>query len=300
VPFGRGALALPPFDPYRQPTWHVDVYDRGRAPFAFTARAESAWVHVEPAQGTVTAEQRLAVSVDWSRAPAGTSRVPITITGPNGSRAQVQAVVANPAAPRTADVVGFVESPLPSGGYVSMEAEHYARAVGAGPVRWQRIPDLGRTLSGMTVMPVTAPAQTPGGASPRLEYRAFLFDTGTVSVHAYLSPTLDFTGTTGLRYAVSLDDEPPQVVNIHADGSSSAKTDGNRAWEQSVANEIKVLVTKHHVAGPGAHVLKFWMVDPGVVLQKLVIAAGELPESYLGPPESFHREPTSTATRVTK
>ena len=33
-----------------------------------------------------------------------------------------------------------------------------------------------------------------------------------------------------------------------------------------VAENIKVGVSRHRVARPGEHVLKFWMVDPGVVL----------------------------------
>jgi hypothetical protein len=41
------------------------------------------------------------------------------------------------------------------------------------------------------------------------------------------------------------------------------------------------------VDGPGYHTLKFRMVDPGVVLEKLVVSQGRLPESYLGPPESY-------------
>jgi hypothetical protein len=188
------------------------------------------------------------------------------------------------AAPARDAVVGFVQG----NGYVSMEAEHHTRAVAANGVRWQRIPDLGRTLSGVTILPTTAPAQTPGGSAPRLEYRVVLFDSGTVSVRAYVSPTHNVTGGQGLRYAVSFDDEAPQIVNIHADGSSNGKTDGNRAWEQSVADNIKVLVSQHALAKPGAHVLKFWAVDPGVVLQKLVISAADLPETYLGPPESFN------------
>lgn len=168
-----------------------------------------------------------------------------------------------------------------------MEAEHFTRAVGGNGISWEVIPDFGRTLSGVHPTPVTAAAQTPAGSSPHLEYRVFMADTGAVSVHAYLSPTWDFRGGDGLRYAISIDDETPQVVNIHADGSSTGVTDGNKAWERGVANAIKVLVSEHRLATPGEHVVKYWMMDPGIVLQKLVVAHGDLPESYLGPPESF-------------
>ena len=64
----------------------------------------------------------------------------------------------------------------------------------------------------------------------------FLFDTGTVTVKAYVSPTLNFSGAkTGVRYAVSIDDEAPQLVNITADSS-------NAGWEKSVADNIRILV----------------------------------------------------------
>jgi hypothetical protein len=155
--------------------------------------------------------------------------------------------------------------------------------VAPSPIKWQRIPDLGRTLSAMTPMPVTSPPQTPEGNGARLEYQIHFFSKGEVKVKAHLSPTLNFHNNQGLRYAVSFDDAPPQIVNMHANKTF-------QDWEESVRNNVTVEISKHVLNEAGKHVLKFWMVDPGVVLQKLVIETGEVKPSYLGPPESYHRD----------
>jgi hypothetical protein len=275
--------ALPEFDAFQRQTHYIDVYNRGQTPLEFEAKTGEPWVVVTPSRGRVEKEQRLQVTIDWDRVPNGVHRTPITLSGPGsgptlGPRV-IQAIVRNPIAPKPEEVKGFVEG----NGYVSMEAEHYTRAVAAPPRRWQRIPTLGRTLSGMTAFPVPAGSVVPRGTSARLEYQVFMVDSGAVQVKAYLSPTLDFRGSKdGLRYAISFDDEPPQIINTAADSS-------NAAWEKSVAESIKVFATRHTLTRPGAHVLKFWLVDPGVVLQKLVIDAGGERPSYLGPPESYRR-----------
>lgn len=275
---GRRGPTLPLFDSYSQPTWHVDVFNRGQTSFSYSATAAQPWVLLTPTRGTVTLEQRIAVSVDWAKAPRGITTVPITVTGPNGTSAQVDAVVNNAGAMRDS-VVGFVESD----GFVSMEAEHFTRAVGTPTAQWTRIPDYGRTLSGMMVSPATTPSVIAGGSTPKLEYDVLMRDSGTVKVHAFFSPTLNFSGrSTGVRYAMSVDDEAPQVVNIATDTTT-------QAWERTVADNIRVLSTTHVLRRSGTHVVRFWFVDPGVVLQKLVIEAGNLPATYLGPPESFYR-----------
>ncbi|RTQ48988.1 glycosyhydrolase [Hymenobacter gummosus] len=193
------------------------------------------------------------------------------------------AALALPAAPAPRPQSAAGNEPfMETDGYVSIEAAHYSRAVDAGGVKWQLLPDLGRTLSAVTTTPATAPAALPTAGSPCLEYRVRLSSPGPVTVQAYLAPTLDFAGQGGLRYAVSFDNEPPQVINLHP---GLVADNGNRPWEQAVARNILIKESKHAV-GAGEHTLRFWRVDPGVVLQKLVIDCGGLQPSYLGPPES--------------
>ncbi|MDF7811619.1 glycosyl hydrolase 115 family protein [Hymenobacter sp. YC55] len=193
--------------------------------------------------------------------------------------------------PKAAAGAGFVEAD----GYVSIEAEHYTKAVNGSAVKWQTIPDLGRTLSAVTTLPTTAPSQLPTATTPHLEYRVQLTSTGPVTVQAYLAPTLDFVGSQGLRYAVSIDDEAPQIINLH---TGMVADNGNRPWEKAVAESIIIKESKHTVAKPGEHVLKFWRVDPGVVLEKLVVDLGGVKPSYLGPPESASG--TSKASKEVK
>ncbi|RSN12561.1 hypothetical protein DMB42_10145 [Nonomuraea sp. WAC 01424] len=185
----------------------------------------------------------------------------------------VKAVVDNPAGP----VKGFVEA----GGQVTIDAAHYGRAVGA----WRTIPDLGRSSDGVTPLQVTAPRVTPGGGSPRLEYTMTLFTPGEVKVSALLSPRNNVLPSDGLSYAVSIDDQPPQTVNVTA-VTGANDTTMNRQWERNTSNNVNETTTVHTITAPGTHVLKFWMVDPTVVLQRLVVDTGGRLPSYLGPPES--------------
>jgi Gylcosyl hydrolase family 115 C-terminal domain len=66
------------------------------------------------------------------------------------------------------------------------------------------------------VFPVTAASLLPPVNSPSLEYQVFLFEPGTVRVDAIVASTLNFMLRRGLRYAVAMDDQKPQVVDILA------------------------------------------------------------------------------------
>jgi hypothetical protein len=276
---------LPEFDQFNQQKYYIEVFNRGQTPFDYKIESGEPWLVVTPNQGKIDKEQRVWVSVDWPKAPTGKKTASITITGPDKKQVVVQAPINNPESPKPDQVKGFVEGD----GYVSIEAEHYTRAVETPSVKWQIIPDLSRTLSGMIPIPVTSPSQKPEGDSPRLEYPMYLFNSGKVEVKVYVCPTQDFLNIKGLRYAVSFDDETPQIINIHVNDIAVPDWKYPPSWNQAVTENIKITTSKHTITKPGEHVLKFWMVDPGIVLQKIVVDTGGLKPSYLGPPESYRK-----------
>ena len=160
-----------------------------------------------------------------------------------------------------------------------MEADHYSRHTETGNLHWLTIPDLGRTGSAVELTPVTTPSLTPGNNSPRLEYDLCLSDTGLLKVQAYFSPIIAFNRK-AIRYGISFDDEQLQLIDI------STGNEARGTWDKMVADNIRIAESAHHITRPGRHVLKFWFADPGVVVQKLVVDAGGVKPSYLGPPES--------------
>jgi hypothetical protein len=53
-----------------------------------------------------------------------------------------------------------------------------------------------------------------------------------------------------------------------------------------VSDGVTRLVSEHRISKAGRHTLKFWALDSGLVLERIVIDNGGLKPSYLGPPES--------------
>ena len=268
--------ALSDFDVFNQQRRYVDVFNRGKRAFSFTTKASAPWIVVSPSSGSVEKDQRLWISIDWPNVPPGEADGSVSITGTSDRPIEVKLKAFNPPTPRPEDVNGFVEA----NGYVSIEAEHYTKKVDAGNAQWETIEDMGRTLSSMTIFPVTADSVSPPLDSPHLEYQMYLFHPEKITVEAILSPTLNFVPGRGLRFGVSFDDQQPQIIDVLEHESA-------QSWSTAVEDNVRKTKTQLTVAGAGYHTLKIWMVDPGVVLQKLVVDTGGVEPSYLGPPESF-------------
>lgn len=281
-PGGYGLPAVP-----RLPTLHAwaagdaasrwfDVFNRGATPVRFTVRAREPWLRVSIHEGEAGAEDvRVEVSADWAAVPPGahTGRIEVR-PEQNGGPLRIDVPVFRPERDVASGVFVEVDRQL------AIEAPHFAKAVEDADVRWQVLEAHGRTLGGVTIEPVTsASIEKPGGASPRLDYPVWLESSGEARLRLVVSPTQAYVPGRGLRVAVSLDEGEPLVVDLLADRSGAA-------WERMVSDGVNQVTTPLSIATPGAHTLKIWMVDPGVVLQRLVLDFGGVKPTYLGPRES--------------
>jgi hypothetical protein len=285
-PGGDGEAVLPKFNSIAQQKRYIDVFNRGSGAVEYTATPSAPWIVVSSAKGSVAKDQRLWISIDWSKAPKGAASGSVKIAqGDTAVRVKVDAVSAADVTHNT--LTGFVED----GGVVSIEPEHYTGKTDAGDLKWIRVEDYGRTLSAMRGEgPVEFGPLDPAKGSPHLEYKTYFFTSGEATVYNVLAPNLAFIPGRNLRFAVSIDDQAPVMVTgvptaIVAAGSP---TNGNE-WTKNVQDEARIVSAKVQIPSSGYHTLKVWMVDPGITLQKIFLDLGGLKPSYLGPPESYNK-----------
>ncbi|KAJ7866061.1 hypothetical protein B0H14DRAFT_2347693 [Mycena olivaceomarginata] len=281
-------LNIDQFDPI--PNRFIDVGAGGPTPFTFTAVSNSSWLTVSPTHGSISPanpEERVFASVDWTKLPEGLSSANITFTAVSGSPPTTMMFPAFIVANKTSVPVGF-KGFVEASGAIAFEAEHATRNNSVAGMFWKVLPGLGRTLSGVTPWPRLGNNENnfTAGAGPSLEYDFYTFTNSNATVTTYVSPSNNGLGADRpLGFAVQIDSGAPQSNYFFppaAPGQQPAAWDGNDGF---VANSI-IAVPNSLTLPPGAHTLKISMIEPAVVVQKVVINTGGVKPSYLGPPES--------------
>ncbi|KAL7415468.1 hypothetical protein BDY24DRAFT_383043 [Mrakia frigida] len=298
---------LPLLTPYSEPSRYFDISTGANIDWSWTASANESFVQLSKTSGEVQAadsstwESRVEVSVpDWSLVPSGRLSVSIRI---RTTSADPTTDGISPRAPMSysftipiqslsvpANYSGFVESD----GGVSIEAAHSSRNTSVGGTSWEILPGYSpRTSTGeaVSLFPRVG-SNFSVGAGPKLEYDFFIFNNqtrGNLTVNAYLGTSLNYQLGRPLKYAVQIDDLAPQVVQPVPNAANAGSNPPD--WNGVVAASVRISSTNHTLTtgGPGAHTLSFWGIEPGVVLEKIVIntvAPSLVPKSYLGQPES--------------
>jgi len=275
-PNSKAEIVLPTYNSVENKSYFIDIFNRGKIPFDFKITSKENWIKFSKLKGKINSEEGLLVSIDWKKVPKYDAKGEFTISANN----QNFIVIVNTKNIDLKEIKGFFEN----NGFVSIVAQHYSRATNSD-LKWTVIPNIGKTESGITLKPSNVQPIAISEKSPRLEYDIHLLQKGTIKVHAYFSPTINFSTREGLKYGIAIDDEKPQIINFN-------EKDSDKTWNKAVADNIKIITSSHAIEKAGNHTLKFYGIDPALVLQKIVIetGSGKILESYLGPPESFQNK----------
>ena len=275
---------LPSFNTYLRQSHFFDIYNKGKGQLDWNIKVSDSWIQIDKVKGSTVCEERIWVSVDWSKVPVG-DRVTgiIEVTTKNDKKENIYVSVFNPSSPSLAEMSTlFVEH----NGYVSINASDYHRKVENDFIKIVTIPNLGYENASVQLGNPIAPMQRTGSSIvPRVEYDFYTFGQGSVDVYTYVLPTFtlsadkDYAGheATNIetRYGVCIDDGP--VMN-----PSTSSFEYAQIWYESALKNCRINKTTLHINKPGKHTVKVLCGDAGTVLQKIVLDFGGMKRSYLG------------------
>jgi Glycosyl hydrolase family 115/Gylcosyl hydrolase family 115 C-terminal domain len=170
---------------------------------------------------------------------------------------------------------------------VIMEAEDASAFIPGKNAHWQKVIGVGYDGEAVTVFPRLVPVlDTPQqilSESPCLQYKFWIRHAGNWKVTVRSLPTFSVEAGKPRRYAIAVDDEPPQIVSLPL-----VLSENNHLWQKDVLRNAALTTSVHDIAKHGLHTLKIWMVDPGIVLDAIAITGdgAHTPLGYLWPPET--------------
>lgn len=261
-------LKLPAFYQHGIKSFYFEIFNKGTEPFTVNLTVDNNCIKLSPARTiTVTQQQRVEVCIDWEKAETCNNNL-ITIETSDGQLAHIEVIVVKQ------NITGQ-NAFIMADGFVSIEAQNYANAYAPNTLKWVTINNLGRTLSGVTLLPSNIEPDNKAFA----EYNFITSDTGKMYAHLLFSPTLDFMHIGGIQFMLSVNNSTPVKVNLHTNARSTN-------WNHWVGQNIIETITPVNIDKPGLQTLKFSPLNKGLVLQKVIIDGGGLKPSYLGPPQS--------------
>ena len=169
----------------------------------------------------------------------------------------------------------------PKDGYISIEAEHTYDRKDASSAKWTVIPYMGRTLSGISLMPYTSKTD-----QARLTYRFKTDGVKTAKVHVVTKSTLDFLDKGGLVYDLSVDGQTPVNVNFNKDLNEKPENIYSKYYPTVASRVVEQVVELPLDSNSDIHILTIHPQDPGIVFEKVIIDLGGYSKQFLFGKES--------------
>jgi hypothetical protein len=279
-------LRMPLFQRYCPRRHFIDLFLTAEIELGYRIIPSKPWIKVSTTQGVLTpeslkSEHRIWVEIDWTKAPqmdAISAEIAIKTVS---SEFKVTVNVNNKDIEELNVFKGFIESD----GYVSIRAEHYNRVKGNNEEkRWTILEGINSRL--VEALPLSATVDTSSNQvlkNPSLEYDVFTGTSGEGTFYFYTLPTHPLNKDYGMRYAVQVDDRPVQILSFRTVGRSEE-------WKENVLRNSAVKSITIPMLKAGKHKITIYMVDPGVILDRIFLSVdgrkppyGEVGETIVYP-----------------
>lgn len=175
---------------------------------------------------------------------------------------------------------------LPRDDVVVMDARHFTGQEAAGEAGFRLLEGYGIYGSGMKVFPVTA-SFGETGQRPRLTYQFLVERKGCYRVELLAAPTNSPEQGKALRLLVSVEGAGTRTAELVGEGFR-AGDHRDEDWCRGVLDQIRRASVSFDLE-EGVQRLSIGAMEAGAVLERIRIcpADRQLPESYLGPEESY-------------
>lgn len=283
-PEKKEQFKFPVFDMYNDQRYYVEIFNRGSQSFTFDIQKSNPWIVLSKDKGKIETEERVYVGIDWENLPEGEQNGNIIIESNNNETLKIELNCIKNSNLLPENFKGYLEY----SNYVSINAESFSRKIISENNDFVIVKNLGRTASSVIRTPVTKSIKEVNSKTSHLEYDIIVNEKGSSDIYFYFSPTLNFHNRKeGIRFAFAVNDEEPEICNI-ATNPNPPDLNYDPVWNKWVSENINIQKETVSFSKEGENTLKFWMIDPGIVLQKIVIDRGGVNPCYLGPPQSFN------------
>ncbi len=193
----------------------------------------------------------------------------------------------------------------------SIPAIKFNRKSGGNGVNWIMLPDLGRNEGCMGIDNVMAASASIESQTPTLEYDINITEGDSIRFAIGILPTQDVDPARGLRLAVQLGEGKTEVIDARrglvdtfdeytpANLKNSKKLKPlpprgkmalngyGRGMRNEVFDNIRWLEASFPVEEKGVQTLKIKMIDPEIVVERIVVNPDDSRYSYFGPTEKL-------------
>ncbi|GEK88841.1 Glycosyl hydrolase family 67 N-terminus [Alkalibacterium putridalgicola] len=269
-------------DSYSRKPITIDVYNKGNELISLEVASDNDWLVIEQEQLDISMQERLVIDIDWTKIGHGENiQGSVKLKDAASNERVIDVFVDNPKEKLSG---GFV----PVDGKIAIEAEDFSEKRETTGHHWEVIPDYGRTKSSLAISPVEREQNLLSDEAPRLSYDIVLPEKGKADIKVITAPSLPFDPDKGVRLGISVDEKDITVVSP-GDLSQNGEHD-SKDWERSVIYNCHEYKLEGIELAEGKHTVHLTLIDPQVVIQKLVVNLGGVKPTYLGPMPTPHAD----------